>query len=97
LAWLKDLPIHYWGDIDTHGFAILNQLRHVLPQAQSLLMDEATLLAHQALWGQEPQPTQANLTQLTSAEQALYQKLQQGVFGKNIRLEQERIAYHWLL
>jgi hypothetical protein len=97
LAWLKDLPIHYWGDIDTHGFAILNQLRHVLPQAQSLLMDEATLLAHQALWGQEPQPTQANLTQLTLAEQALYQILQQGAFGKNIRLEQERIAYNWLL
>ena len=26
-AWLHTCSIHYWGDIDTHGFAILDQLR----------------------------------------------------------------------
>jgi len=31
--WLQDCRIHYWGDIDTHGFAILDQLRANLPQA----------------------------------------------------------------
>ncbi|BBP45433.1 hypothetical protein THMIRHAS_08060 [Thiosulfatimonas sediminis] len=30
--WLKNLPIFYWGDIDTHGFAILNQLRVLFPR-----------------------------------------------------------------
>ncbi len=26
VLWLAKLNIYYWGDIDTHGFAILNQL-----------------------------------------------------------------------
>ena len=42
--------VHYWGDIDTHGFAILDQLRAHFPQAQSFLMDRGTLVEHQALW-----------------------------------------------
>lgn len=96
LAWLKDLPIFYWGDIDTHGFAILNQFRQAWSQTQSLLMDEATLLEHQPLWGIEPQPTQAELTALTEPEQQLFKALQQNRFGQNIRLEQERISYTWL-
>lgn len=97
LTWLNDLSIYYWGDIDTHGFAILNQLRQMLPQTQSLLMDEATLLAHHHLWGSEPQPTQAKLTALTSQELALYQALQNNTFGQALRLEQERIGFAWLL
>ncbi|MFA6700636.1 MAG: Wadjet anti-phage system protein JetD domain-containing protein [Thiomicrospira sp.] len=96
LVWLQDLPIFYWGDIDTHGFAILNQFRQDWSQTQSLLMDEATLFAHQALWGIEPQPSKAELTALTSQEQTLYQDLQHHRFGQNIRLEQERISYTWL-
>jgi hypothetical protein len=31
LPWLQDAAIHYWGDLDTHGFAILHQLRAWLP------------------------------------------------------------------
>lgn len=48
-AWLHDCKIHYWGDIDTHGFAILDELRSHFPQVQSLLMDRATLLSGKAL------------------------------------------------
>ena len=44
LGWLAGLDLVYWGDIDTHGFAILNRLRHHLPHARSMLMDRATLL-----------------------------------------------------
>lgn len=36
--WLEGVRIHYWGDIDTHGFAILAQLRSVFPRVESLLM-----------------------------------------------------------
>src|ERR1035441_3595643 len=43
LAWLAALDVIYWGDIDTHGFAILNRLRHHVSQARSILMDRATL------------------------------------------------------
>jgi len=52
-AWLVCCQVYYWGDIDTHGFAILDQLRANLPHAQSLLMDRATLLAFEAQWGRE--------------------------------------------
>lgn len=51
--WLAQCRIGYWGDIDTHGFAILDQLRHRFGQVESLLMDRATLMAHEALWGEE--------------------------------------------
>ncbi len=56
VEWLRNRVIHYWGDIDTHGFAILNQLRRYFPQAASLLMDRETLMEHQVLWGVEPSP-----------------------------------------
>jgi hypothetical protein len=52
LPWLRGRPCHYWGDLDTHGFAILSRLRQHLPQARSLLMDTETLLAHRDLWVQ---------------------------------------------
>lgn len=51
LPWLQGVPAVYWGDIDTHGFAILNRARGPLPQSRSVLMDEETLVAHRALWG----------------------------------------------
>jgi hypothetical protein len=44
-AWLSRCRIHYWGDIDTHGFAILDQLRAHFADVESFLMDRATLLA----------------------------------------------------
>ncbi|MGE0860976.1 MAG: DUF3322 domain-containing protein, partial [Gammaproteobacteria bacterium] len=50
-AWLRRCQVHYWGDIDTHGFAILDQLRGHLSQVSSLLMDRETLLAHRPHWG----------------------------------------------
>jgi hypothetical protein len=34
----------YWGDLDTHGFAILDELRAHCPHAESLLMNRATFL-----------------------------------------------------
>lgn len=38
--------VHYWGDLDTHGSAILDRLRAWLPQTRSFLMDRETLLDH---------------------------------------------------
>jgi len=50
-GWLARCQVYYWGDIDTHGFAILDQLRTHIPHARSLLMDRATLLAFEDQWG----------------------------------------------
>jgi hypothetical protein len=93
LAWLADLDLVYWGDIDTHGLAILSRVRHRFPHARSMLMDEATLLAHRPQWGTEPDPTSAALTHLTAAEQSLYRSLLNGTFGERLRLEQEFVSF----
>ncbi|GAB4483595.1 MAG: DUF3322 and DUF2220 domain-containing protein [Thermodesulfovibrionales bacterium] len=94
--WLHEKEIYYWGDIDTHGFAILNQLRGFLPHTVSFLMDQQTLLAHKALWGVEMQPETGMLTRLTSEERALYDQLRQNRWGDRVRLEQERIGFDFL-
>lgn len=95
LPWLAGAEITYWGDLDTHGFAILNQLRAWLPQTRSVLMDRATLLAHRDRWVTEPSPTTARLERLTPDEQALYQDLVTDRLDERVRLEQERIDWAW--
>ncbi len=95
-AWLQSKAICYWGDIDTHGFAILNQLRSSLPHAASFLMDQQTLLGHRPLWGVESQQESATLVRLNAAESALYDHLRQNHWGDHIRLEQERIGFEYL-
>ncbi len=93
--WLQQADrLCYWGDLDTHGLAILGRLRGHLPRLESLLMDEATLHACRALWVQEPTPHGADrIAQLDDAEQALYRDLKRDRFGPRVRLEQERIAW----
>ena len=94
--WLQRCAVYYWGDIDTHGFAILDQLRATLPHAQSLLMDRATLLAHTAHWGEEPQPLLRNLPWLTAEEGALFDDLRDNRLQTRLRLEQERVGFGWV-
>jgi hypothetical protein len=90
-AWLRECEVLYWGDIDTHGFRILDQLRAVHPHVASVLMDKETLLAHREAWGAEPSPSRAALTRLTSEERALYESLGDDTYGPSVRLEQELI------
>ncbi|MGH3531204.1 MAG: Wadjet anti-phage system protein JetD domain-containing protein [Mycobacterium sp.] len=96
LRWLADADILYWGDIDTHGFAILDRLRAWLPRARSLLMDRETLLAHRDRWVTEDRPAKSVLTRLTPDEQDLYSELVGDGLGERVRLEQERIDWHWV-
>jgi len=92
-AWMHDCAIYYWGDLDTHGFAILNQLRAVLPLAQSFLMDRKTLLAHRAGWGNETKQEKKELRHLTAEEAGLYDDLRNNTLADQLRLEQERITF----
>ena len=93
LGWLTGLDLVYWGDIDTHGFAILNRLRHRFGHARSMLMDRVTLLAHRGQWVTEPRPTAATLDLLDAEEAELYRDLVEGALGPSVRLEQERIRF----
>ena len=95
-AWMHHCTLRYWGDIDTHGFVILDRLRVHFPHATSFLMDQPTLMMHQAHWGNEPQPARHDLTRLTSSEAALYDDLRFDRIQPGLRLEQERVGYGWV-
>ena len=94
--WLKNRSIHYWGDIDTHGFGILDQLRGHFDHVISFLMDRATLDAHASTWGVEDSPLRVDLHRLTTEEKALYDDLRDNRIRLGLRLEQEHIGFHWL-
>ena len=77
-------------------------MRSHFPHAQSFLMDRDTLLAHQAQWTEEPQPTQRDLPRLSDDERRLFDDLRwrqlrdeslRQLRDESLRLEQERIAF----
>ncbi|MCM1011210.1 MULTISPECIES: DUF3322 and DUF2220 domain-containing protein [unclassified Brevibacterium] len=90
LGWAASARVVYWGDLDSHGFAILNRLRAHLPGVESLLMDEDTLLAHRDLWVREPTPHRGSLPGLTGSERRALDRLRS---EGDVRLEQERIPW----
>jgi hypothetical protein len=94
--WLKRCRIHYWGDIDTHGFAILDQLRSHFDHVESFLMTRATLFAFESQWGVEEKQTLRDLTRLNHEEKALYDDLRDNRICKQLRLEQEKIGFGWV-
>lgn len=94
--WLARCRIHYWGDIDTHGFAILDQLRCRFDHVESFLMDRKTLLTFTSQWGKEIKQTLRDLLRLSPEERALYDDLRDNRICLNLRLEQERIGFSWV-
>lgn len=95
-AWLHRCRLYYWGDIDTHGFAILDRLRSHFPEVVSLLMDRDTLLAHRLHWGEEPAPAVQDLSRLTAQEAELFDALRFDRIQPRLRLEQERVGFRWV-
>jgi hypothetical protein len=95
-SWIARAHISYWGDIDTHGFAMLDRLRGVFPKVRSLLMNRETLMAHRSLWGREEAPCRAALSRLDHDEQVLFDDLVYDRIGEKVRLEQERVSWRHL-
>ncbi len=94
LPWLQQAQCIYWGDIDTHGFAILNRARTYIPSLKTVLMDESTLMSHRDLWVEEKdQHSSTELPLLTNTEQKLYQSIKGNAWDQQVRLEQERIRW----
>lgn len=95
--WVRNKTVHYWGDIDTHGFAILDQLRSHHAHVKSFLMDRATLLQHRSHWSDEPEPVVRDLVHLFPEERALFDDLRwKRLCDGRVRLEQERIGFGWV-
>jgi len=89
--WLQNKELIYWGDIDSHGFAILSQFRSAFTQVRSMLMDEKTLVQYRDLSVEEPEGKRfvGEALSLTEQEQKLFRMIR----SKHLRLEQERIPF----
>ncbi|GAB4047323.1 Wadjet anti-phage system protein JetD domain-containing protein [Spirosoma litoris] len=90
--WLHDKQLYYWGDLDAHGFQMLDQCRKLFPKAQSILMDRATFDAHKHLLTKGESTSVPELAFLTDEEQSLFQLLNRNGW----RVEQERLGERWV-
>jgi hypothetical protein len=89
IGWIHGARVVYWGDLDTHGFAILARLRAHFPDASSALMDAQTFRDHRDLAVPEPKPSHASLQGLTQPEAEALDL----VAAAGLRLEQERLPW----
>jgi hypothetical protein len=88
VMWLSNNHIFYWGDLDTHGFKILSQLRSYFPRTTSIMMDVKTFETFQKFVVADVTTMNEAFLRLTHEEQNLYNHL--ALHQK--RLEQERIS-----
>lgn len=99
IPWIRACPtIFYWGDLDAHGFAILDRLRSTGVPAESVLMDEATLhryapYASPSYADSSPLPQGPPLMTpfLSGAERTLLERITDPAWDGPRRIEQERI------
>jgi len=98
VLWLQNKNIYYWGDIDPDGFAILSQARGYFKQIKSLFMTyEVIEEFSQFSVETERRCSMKILANLTEEEQVIYERLENDFYGKNFRLEQERIPFDYVL
>lgn len=91
--WLRDRQIRYWGDLDAHGFQILNQCKGYFSRTRALLMDQATFDRHRHLVTPGELTSVVSLPHLTDDERVLFEVLKRN----NWRIEQERLDQEWVM
>lgn len=84
------IRILYWGDCDSHGYAILNGVRADLPHVRSVGMGLGTVVAHEDALVPEPPSARlfGEMTRLTMEERRGRDLL----LTRELRLEQERVT-----
>ncbi|KDE14457.1 DUF3322 domain-containing protein [Rhodococcus aetherivorans] len=93
VPWLASSDVVYWGDLDTHGFAILDRLRGRLPHVRSLLMDRGTVERWRDLAVPEASPAPHTPAHLTGPERDALAVVR----AEGLRLEQERIPWPYVV
>lgn len=92
IGWVGNAHCQYLGSIDLKSFAILHNLRLYLPNIESVLMDEQTLLSNQDLWTNDDLSAfDSAPVALNQSETHLYRCLIEGVYGERVRLDLERL------
>lgn len=97
LPWLAEREVVYWGDLDSHGFRILDHLRARLPAVASVLMDPDTARVHLDLAVEEPEAVNFDGASLTPLERDSLALLREHSSTGCLRVEQERIVYDHLV
>ena len=87
VAWMQSKEINYWGDIDPHGFLILDQMRGYYKQTKSMLMDSKTITEFKLLLKPGKKLSRHQLSFLSAEEREAFEYVQYN----SLRLEQERI------
>ncbi len=99
IPWIVACPhIFYWGDLDAHGFVILDRLRSTGIDAESILMDQTVL----DRYGPYGSPTFADGSQLpvgapaptpclSDVERSVLERITDPAWKGPRRIEQERI------
>ena len=59
-------------------------------------MNEEVFLRHKKFWVKEDKPFLSDVKGLDDNEEMLLKKLQENIYGNNLRLEQERINFKYL-
>lgn len=101
LRWLRDVPILYWGDLDSHGFAILHRLRSHLGREGRVLSAGAVLEGALSGPREGEGPRMAQVTSVLMDEDTLMdhedlwvreEKPHRGSFGELTGREQRALA-----
>lgn len=87
VEWLRSCQMFYWGDLDSHGFETLSNLRKHYPNVTSVMMDQATFAQYNDFAVSASATRATEKLNLGPSEQLLYEHLASG----DILLEQERI------
>jgi hypothetical protein len=93
--WLKSKRVGYWGDIDSWGYALLNDSRRNCAGVESIMMDESALDEHFERIVEEKTPYDGILGLLTAPEEATLKCLMENN-GFVARLEQERLSSDYI-
>ncbi len=91
IPWLAQAALYCWFDLDPAGFEMLNTIREYYPNAKSYLMD-AKAYEDFSHFSVTSVYRKQKLDRLLPGEVRLYEFLQ----ANNRRLEQERIAIHYV-
>ncbi len=97
IDWFFDKQIYYWGDIDLDGFAILSNLKKYYKHTNSIFMDILTLedFLHVKV-EVKTQNKEKSLSYLNQDEKLVYDRLVNEYYGKNVRIEQEKIPFSYI-
>lgn len=96
LRWLREKNVHYWGDLDSHGFDMVSRTRAVLPALRTVLMDLNTVIHHEEMAVEEPTVLSYEPENLTAGERQSLDYLREHTQGRSLRIEQERIDFQWV-